>query len=228
MNLVLLGPPGAGKGTQAKLLEDGHALTKLSTGDMLRAAVAAGTELGRKAGDIMERGELVPDELVIKLIAERMDEGSSGQGFILDGFPRTIAQAEALDRLLADRHKRVDRVIVMEVDDEALVERITGRFACADCGEGYHDIYKPTKVPGVCDRCGGPQFVRRRDDNEEVVRARLTAYHAQTEPLIHYYTRQGKVRTVDGMADIATVQKEINQALDGAAAGGGNRANTAG
>lgn len=185
---------------------------------MLRAAVAAGTELGRKAGDIMERGELVPDELVIKLIAERIDEGGSGKGYILDGFPRTIAQAEALDHLLAERHKRVDRVIVMEVDDEALVERITGRFACADCGEGYHDIYKPTKVPGVCDRCGGSQFVRRRDDNEEVVRARLKAYHAQTEPLIHYYTRQGKVRAVDGMADIATVQKEINRALDSAAA----------
>jgi adenylate kinase len=218
MILVLLGPPGAGKGTQAKLLEDAHALTKLSTGDMLRAAVAAGSELGRKAGDIMERGELVPDDLVIKLIAERMDEGSSGQGFILDGFPRTIAQAEALDRLLADRHKSVDRVIVMEVDDEALIERITGRFACADCGEGYHDIYKPTKVSDVCDRCGGTQFVRRKDDNEEVVRARLTAYHAQTEPLIAYYTRQGKVRAVDGMADIATVQREINQALDGAAA----------
>jgi adenylate kinase len=218
MILVLLGPPGAGKGTQAKLLEDAHALTKLSTGDMLRAAVAAGSELGRKAGDIMERGELVPDDLVIKLIAERMDEGSSGQGFILDGFPRTIAQAEALDRLLVDRHKSVDRVIVMEVDDEALIERITGRFACADCGEGYHDIYKPTKVSDVCDRCGGTQFVRRKDDNEEVVRARLTAYHAQTEPLIAYYTRQGKVRAVDGMADIATVQREINQALDGAAA----------
>jgi adenylate kinase len=185
---------------------------------MLRAAVAAGTELGRKAGDIMERGALVPDDLVIKLIAERMDEGASGQGYILDGFPRTIAQAEALDRLLAERHKRLDRVIVMEVDDEALVERITGRFACADCGEGYHDIYKPTKVPGVCDRCGGTQFVRRRDDNEEVVRARLKAYHAQTEPLIDYYTRQGKVRAVDGMADIATVQKEINRALEGAAA----------
>jgi len=166
----------------------------------------------------MERGQLVPDELVIKLIAERMDEGSLGQGFILDGFPRTIAQAEALDRLLADRHKRVDRVIVMDVDDEALVERITGRFECADCGEGYHDIYKPTKVPGVCDRCGGTQFMRRKDDNEEVVRARLKAYHDQTEPLIDYYTRQGKVRSVDGMADIATVQKEINQALDGAAA----------
>jgi adenylate kinase len=217
MNLVLLGPPGAGKGTQAKLLEDAHGLIKLSTGDMLRAAVAAGTELGRKAGDIMERGQLVPDDLVIKLIAERMDEGASSQGYILDGFPRTIAQAEALDMLLAERHKRLDRVIVMEVDDEALVERITGRFACADCGEGYHDIYKPAKVPGVCDRCGGHQFVRRKDDNEEVVRARLKAYHAQPEPLIDYYKRQGKVRAVDGMADIATVQKEINQALDGAA-----------
>ena len=218
MNLVLLGPPGAGKGTQAKLLEDAHGLVKLSTGDMLRAAVAAGTELGRKAGDIMERGQLVPDDLVIKLIAERMDAGAAGEGYILDGFPRTIAQAEALDRLLAERHKRLDRVIVMEVDDEALVERITGRFACADCGEGYHDIYKPTKVAGVCDRCGSTQFVRRKDDNAEVVRARLRAYHAQTEPLIDYYTRQGKVRAVDGMADIATVQKEINQALDGVAA----------
>jgi adenylate kinase len=185
---------------------------------MLRAAVAAGTELGRKAGDIMERGQLVPDELVIKLIAERMNEGPAGQGFILDGFPRTIAQAEALDRLLAEHNKRVDRVIVMEVDDEALVERITGRFACASCGEGYHDIYKPTKVPGGCDRCGGTQFVRRKDDNEEVVRSRLKAYHAQTEPLIDYYTRQGKVRTVDGMADIATVQRDINRALDGVAA----------
>ena len=198
MNLVLLGPPGAGKGTQAKLLEDGHALIKLSTGDMLRAAVAAGTELGRKAGDIMERGGLVPDDLVIKLIAERMDEAGEGRCYILDGFPRTIAQAEALDRLLAERHKRLDRVIVMEVDDEALVERITGRFACADCGEGYHDIYKPTKVPGVCDRCGGTQFVRRRDDNEEVVRARLTAYHAQTEPLIGFYDRAGLLRRIDG------------------------------
>jgi adenylate kinase len=218
MNLVLLGPPGAGKGTQANLLEDAHGLIKLSTGDMLRAAVAAGTELGRKAGDIMERGQLVPDDLVIKLIAERMDRGGSSQGYILDGFPRTIAQAEALDKLLAERHKRLDRVIVMEVDDEALVERITGRFACADCGEGYHDIYKPTKAPGVCDRCGRTQFVRRPDDNEEVVRARLKAYHAQTEPLIDYYTRQGKVKAVDGMADIKTVQEEINQTLDGAGA----------
>jgi len=220
MNLVLLGPPGAGKGTQAKLLEDSRSLVKLSTGDMLRAAVAAGTELGRKAGDIMERGQLVPDDLVIGLIAERMDEGGSGEGYILDGFPRTIAQAEALDRLLKERGKKLDRVIVMEVDDDALVERIAGRFACAFCGEGYHDIYKLPKVEGICDRCGSAGFVRRRDDNEDVVRARLQAYHAQTEPLIDYYTRQGKVRAVDGMADIATVSKEIARALDGEGARG--------
>jgi adenylate kinase len=218
MNLVLLGPPGAGKGTQAKLLEDSRSLVKLSTGDMLRAAVAGGTELDRTAGEIMERGELVPDDLVIKLIAERIDAKGGVKGFILDGFPRTIAQAEALDRLLKARGKRLDRVIVMEVDDDALVERIAGRFACADCGEGYHDLYKMPKVPGVCDRCGGTQFVRRRDDNEAVVRSRLKAYHAQTEPLIDYYTRQGKVRAVDGMADIATVQEEIDQALESAGA----------
>lgn len=214
MNLVLLGPPGAGKGTQAKLLEESRSLVKLSTGDMLRAAVAAGTELGRKARDIMERGQLVPDALVINLIAERLDEDTSGPGFIFDGFPRTLAQAEALDRLFKERGKALDRVIVMDVDDEALVERIGGRFACAKCGEGYHDVHKTPRVPGVCDRCGSKEFVRRPDDNEEVVRARLKAYHAQTEPLIDYYTRQGKVRTVDGMAAIGSVSEEIGRALD--------------
>ena len=215
MNLVLLGPPGAGKGTQAKLLEDSRSLVKLSTGDMLRAAVAAGTELGRKASEMMERGALVPDNLVIKLIAERMDQGGAGEGFILDGFPRTIAQAEALDGLLKECGKALDSVIVMEVDDDALVERIAGRFACGYCGEGYHDLYKLPKVKGVCDRCGSAGFVRRKDDNEEVVRARLKAYHAQTEPLIDYYQQQGKVSAVDGMADISTVAKEIDQALGG-------------
>lgn len=220
MNLVLLGPPGAGKGTQAKLLEDSRSLVKLSTGDMLRAAVAAGSELGRKAGEIMERGALVPDDLVIKLIAERMDQGGTAKGFILDGFPRTIAQAEALDRLLKERGKTLDSVIVMEVDDDALVERIAGRFACGYCGEGYHDLYKLPKVKGVCDRCGSAGFVRRKDDNEEVVRARLKAYHAQTEPLIDYYQRQGKVSAVDGMANISTVAKEIDQALGGKGAKG--------
>jgi len=215
MNLVLLGPPGAGKGTQAKLLEDTRSLVKLSTGDMLRAAVAAGTELGRKARDIMARGELVPDVLVINLIAERLDQDKRARGFIFDGFPRTIAQAEALDLLFKERGQALDRVIVMEVDDEALVERIAGRFACAKCGEGYHDTYKTPRLPGVCDRCGGKEFVRRPDDNREVVRSRLKAYHAQTEPLIGFYRRQGKVKTVDGMADIETVAKEIGQAIDG-------------
>jgi adenylate kinase len=184
MILVLLGPPGSGKGTHASFIEAERSLVKLSTGDMLRAAVAAGSELGRKADDIMRRGELVPDEIVIGLIAERLDAGGEGKGFILDGFPRTIAQAEALDRLLAERGKTVDAVIEMQVDDEALVQRITGRFACAKCGEGYHDSFMTTKVHGVCDRCGSTEFVRRRDDNEEVFRSRLKAYYAQTEPLI--------------------------------------------
>lgn len=215
MILVLLGPPGAGKGTQAKGLEDRHALVQLSTGDMLRAAVAADTDLGRKAGDIMDRGELVPDELVIGLIAERMDADGGPKGFILDGFPRTIGQAEALDRLLGERNKTVDRVIVIAVDDDALVARIIGRFTCAGCGEGYHDVFKKPKVADVCDRCGGSEFTRRPDDTEEVVRARLKAYYAQTEPLIGYYEQQGKVASVDGMADIETVEKEIDEALKG-------------
>jgi adenylate kinase len=214
MNLVLLGPPGAGKGTQAKLLEESRSLIKLSTGDMLRAAVAAGTELGRKAKDIMERGQLVPDALVINLIGERLDEDAGAPGFIFDGFPRTLAQAEALDRLFKERGKALDRVIVMDVDDEALVERIAGRFACAKCGEGYHDTNKTPRLAGVCDRCGSREFVRRPDDKAEVVRARLEAYHAQTEPLIEYYRRQGKVRAVDGMVDIASVSSDIGRALD--------------
>ena len=215
MILVLLGPPGAGKGTQANQLETERLLVKLSTGDMLRAAVAAGTELGRKAGDIMERGKLVPDDIVIGLIAERLDAGGKGNGFILDGFPRTIAQAEALDRLVTERGKTLDTVIEMQVDDDALVKRITGRFTCADCGEGYHDAFKTQKVPGVCDRCGSTQFVRRRDDNEEVVRSRLEAYHAQTEPLIDYYRSQGKLKSVDGIAEIGAVHRAIARALDG-------------
>jgi len=214
MILVLLGPPGAGKGTQAALLESELSLVKLSTGDILRAAVAAGSDLGRKAGDIMERGQLVPDDLVIGLIAERLEAGSEGSGFILDGFPRTMAQAEALDRLLAERGEKLDAVVEMRVNDEALVRRIIGRFSCAACGEGYHEDFKMPKVPGVCDRCGSTEFVRRRDDNEETVRQRLTAYHAQTEPLIDYYERQGKLKTVDGMAGIEEVHQAIARAVE--------------
>jgi len=216
MILVLLGPPGAGKGTQAKRLQEMRGLVQLSTGDMLRAAVAAGTELGRQAGDIMERGELVPDALVVGLIAESMDAAQDSVGFILDGFPRTIGQAEALDALLDSRGEQVDKVVLIEVDDEALVKRITGRFTCASCGEGYHEAFKTLKTDGVCDVCGGTEFTRRKDDTEEVVRERLKAYYAQTEPLVGYYSAQGKVRAVDGMSDIGTVQKEIDQALDGA------------
>ncbi|MEM7193035.1 MAG: adenylate kinase [Pseudomonadota bacterium] len=215
MNLIMLGAPGAGKGTQAKRLEDLRGLVQLSTGDMLRAAVAAGTKLGQEAGDIMERGELVPDELVIGLISERMDQDSDGKGFILDGFPRTIGQAEALDELLSSRGDTVDRVVVIDVADDALVERITGRYTCAACGEGYHTLFKQPKEEGVCDRCGSTEFKRRKDDTEEVVRERLKAYHGQTKPLVGYYEAQGKVKAVNGMADIATVQKEIDQALDG-------------
>jgi len=215
MILVMLGPPGSGKGTHANFIEAERSLVKLSTGDMLRAAVAAGSELGRKADDIMRRGELVPDDLVIGLIAERLDAGGDGAGFILDGFPRTIAQAEALDRLLAERGKKVDAVIEMQVDDEALVQRIVGRFTCAKCGEGYHDSFMTTKVPGVCDRCGSTEFVRRRDDNEEVFRSRLKAYYAQTEPLIGYYKGQGKIKSVDTMAEIDVVRRAIGRALDG-------------
>ncbi len=215
MILVMLGPPGSGKGTHANFIETERSLVKLSTGDMLRAAVASGSELGRRADDIMRRGDLVPDELVIGLIAERLDAGGEGAGFILDGFPRTIAQAEALDRLLAERGKKVDVVIEMQVDDEALVKRIVGRFACAKCGEAYHDTVIPTKVPGVCDRCGSTEFVRRRDDNEEVVRSRLEAYYDQTEPLIGYYKGQGKLKSVDTMAEIDVVRRAVGRALDG-------------
>ncbi|MEG6509794.1 adenylate kinase [Methyloligella sp. 2.7D] len=216
MNLILVGPPGAGKGTQAaKIVEQRH-MVQLSTGDMLRAAVKAGTPLGQEAEKIMARGELVPDDLVIGLISERMDEGNDA-GYILDGFPRTIPQAEALDKLMAERGDQVDVVIEMAVDDDKLVQRITGRFACAKCGEGYHDEFKQPKVAGVCDRCGSTEFVRRKDDTEEVVRSRLKAYHEQTEPLVAFYKKQGKLREVDGMADIDQVQEEIGKVLDGVA-----------
>lgn len=213
MNLILLGPPGAGKGTQAQRIQAQRGLVQIATGDMLRRAVAQGTELGLKAKDIMARGELVSDDLVIGMLSERIDEPDTNNGFILDGFPRTVAQAEALDALLADKRMKLDRVIELEVDDEALIERISGRFACAACGEGYHDTFKPTQRAGACDKCGATEFSRRPDDNAETVRARLAAYHRQTAPLLPYYAERGVLAKVDGMADIDDVTRQIERVI---------------
>lgn len=211
-----MGPPGAGKGTQAQRIEQRRGLVQLSTGDMLRAAVQAGTEVGRRAKDIMERGDLVPDDIVIAIIAERIDQPDCGTGFILDGFPRTTAQAEALDRMLEEKGLNLDRVIEMEVVDEALIERITGRYTCAQCGAGYHDSFKRPKVDGVCDGCGSRQFTRRSDDNQETVVSRLEAYHALTAPLLPYYRAKGILETVDGMANMDEVTRQIETVLEAA------------
>ena len=218
MNLIMLGPPGSGKGTQAIRLQESNGLVQLSTGEMLRAAVASGSETGKLVGSIMEAGRLVPDDIMVSMIDRRIDEPDCAGGFILDGFPRTVAQAEALDGMLARKARRLDAVIEIAVDDGALVERIAGRFSCADCGAGYHRRFQPTAVEGVCDRCGGTRFVERPDDNEETVKTRLAAYHAQTEPLLPYYRARGILRTVDGMAGIDAVTVEIRAALGASAA----------
>jgi len=214
MKLVLLGPPGAGKGTQAERIEARYNLAHLSTGEMLREAVAAGSEVGRQAKAIMDAGRLVPDEVINRLVAERIEQPDCAPGFVLDGYPRTRAQAEALDRMLAARDAALDGVIEFEVDDEALVERISGRFACARCGAGYHDRFKPTAKPGVCDVCGGTEFVRREDDNAETVRARLEAYHQQTAPLLPYYRERGLLMPVDGMAEIDQVTDDVFKRIE--------------
>jgi len=216
LNIVLLGPPGAGKGTQAARLQAARGMIQLSTGDMLREAVAAGTPVGLEAKAVMERGELVSDAIVSALIGERLD-ASADKGAIFDGFPRTRAQAEALDLLLGARGRKLDHVIELAVDEDALVKRIVGRFSCAKCGTGYHDTFRPTTVPGVCDVCGSTEFKRRKDDNEETVRTRMAEYRAKTEPILPYYEAKGLLRRVDGMASVDEVAAEIDSILGSAA-----------
>ena len=213
MIIILLGPPGSGKGTQAKRLEKNRNIVQLATGDMLREAAASGSSLGKKVKKIMDAGNLVPDEMTIDMIADRIDQPDCAKGFILDGFPRTTRQAEALDVMLADKGLKLDSVIEMKVDEEALVERITGRFSCAGCGASYHDKFNRPKAEGVCDICGGRELTRRADDNEETVRRRMEAYRAQTEPILPYYAEKGILRSVDGMAPIDLVSVEIEQRL---------------
>jgi adenylate kinase len=213
MKLILLGPPGAGKGTQAKRLEESRGLKQLSTGDMLRAAGDSGSELGQKAKRLMDAGKLVPDDVMIGMIDERLNEPDTANGFILDGFPRTVPQAEALDRMLAHRGEKLDAVIEMTVDDEALIERIARRFSCAKCGAVYNDKLRPPKQAGVCDVCGSTEFKRRPDDNPETVKTRLKEYHQQTAPILPYYRKKGLLKQVDGMAGPDQVARQIEALL---------------
>jgi adenylate kinase len=213
MNIILLGPPGAGKGTQAKRIEEKHGAVQLSTGDMLRSAVRAGSPIGVKVKPIMEAGKLVPDGILIDMIAERIALPDCTRGFILDGFPRTVPQAEALDAMLARVGKRLDHVIEMKVDEAALLDRVTGRFTCAKCGTGYHDRHKLPKQKGICDVCGSTEFTRRADDTAEAMKTRLAAYHAQTAPILPYYRSKGTYSAVDGMAEIDEVTRQIEAVL---------------
>ena len=214
MNIILLGAPGAGKGTQARVLVEGRGMVQLSTGDMLRAARTSGTAMGQKVAAIMDAGQLVTDEIVIGLIAEQLDGDNKG-GFIFDGFPRTLAQADALGELLEAKGLDLDAVVELRVDDEALVDRITGRFTCGNCGEVYHDRTKPTRVAGTCDVCGSHDLKRRADDNEDSLRQRLLEYYKKTSPLIGYYHAKGKLKVVDGLQDMARVTADVAAAIDG-------------
>lgn len=213
INIILLGPPGAGKGTQARRLIDERGLVQLSTGDMLREARSSGTEMGKRVAEVMDRGELVTDEIVIGLIREKLGQG--GKGFIFDGFPRTLAQADALQALMAESDQSIDAVVEMRVDDAALVSRISGRFTCGNCGEVYHDVTKPTKVAGVCDVCGSTDLKRRADDNEDSLKTRLMEYYKKTSPLIGYYYCKGNLHPVDGLAEIDEVASQMAAVLDG-------------
>lgn len=214
MNIILLGAPGAGKGTQAKRLEARYGFVQVSTGDMLRAEVAAGSDIGKRAGAIMARGDFLPDEIMITMIEARIQKADCARGFILDGFPRTESQAEALDTMLAARGKRIDAVLLLEVDEKVLTERIAGRYTCAKCGASYHDTLKPTHVPGVCDICGSRDFIRRPDDNPETVAKRLAVYHRQTTPILPYYEKAHRLVRIDGMAPIGEVTGAIDRYLE--------------
>jgi len=211
--LILMGPPGGGKGTQARFLQDVYSIVQLSTGDMLRAAVAHGTRLGKKARLVMDAGGLLSDDIIVGMISDRIGEADCENGFIFDGFPRTVAQAEALDVLFDEKYLRLDAVLEIRVPDERLVERITGRFACEGCGEGYHDIYKRPKTDALCDVCGGGGFLRRADDNKETVNARLIAYHEQTAPLLPFYDAKGLLKVVNGDQNMNAVTAELKEAL---------------
>jgi adenylate kinase len=215
MNIILFGPPGAGKGTQAKRLEEGHGIVQLSTGDMLRASVASGSDLGEKIKDIMDAGQLVSDDIIIEIISSRIAEPDCKNGFILDGFPRTEAQAEALTTMLEEKALRIDNVLELACDDEAMVTRITGRYTCEDCGAGYHDEFQKPQQDGVCDKCSGTTFIRRSDDNAETVRNRLNTYHEQTAPILAFYREKGVLSSVDGMAAIDIVTDRLNEVLNG-------------